>query len=123
MSPEERAKLIDETVEGYESESDSEIEEALERAQVLAKTFEALLSERRQKQMAEESDLEMAKKFIVGEMERARRVLRKMNKPEPEILTPDDINTIVIPQLSGIDLTDRDRSTGRRYRKYAELEY
>ncbi|HEX4922107.1 MAG TPA: hypothetical protein VFV92_15385 [Candidatus Bathyarchaeia archaeon] len=123
MSPEERARLIDETVEGYESESDSEIEEALEKAQVLAKTFEALLSERRQKQMSEESDLEMAKRFIVGEMERARRVLRKMNKPEPEILTPDDINTIVIPQLSGIDLSDTDRSTSRKYRKYSELEY
>ncbi|HET7405272.1 MAG TPA: hypothetical protein VFJ63_04065 [Candidatus Bathyarchaeia archaeon] len=123
MSPEERAKLIDETVEGYESESDSEIEEALERAQVLAKTFEALLSERRQKQMAEESDLEMAKKFIVGEMERARRVLRKMNKPEPEILTPDDINTIVIPSLSGLDLSDADQSTGPRYRKYSKLDY
>lgn len=122
MTPEEKAELIDETVEAYQSEPDSELEEALEKAEVLAKTFQALLSERRAKQVEEESDRDRAKSFIMAEMEKARRALRKMNK-EPEILTPDDINRIVIPGLSGLDLSDKDRSTGPRYRKYSKLDY
>lgn len=122
MTPEERARLIDETVEAYESESDSELEEALEKAQVLAKTFTALLLERRQKQVEEESDMDRAKSFIMAEMEKARKALRKMNK-EPEILTPDDINRIVVPSLSGIDLNDPGQSTGSRNRKYSRLDH
>ena len=98
MTPEEKAGLVDEIVDVYESEPDTELEEALEKARLMAKTFEALLEERRQGQTDPDSDTERAKAFIVEEMEKARLALREMDKVEPEILTPDDINRIVIPR-------------------------
>ncbi len=97
MTPEEKAALIDEIVDIYGSEPDAELEEALEKARVMAKTFEALLSERKQEQIGTTSDMD-ARAFIMEEMEKARLALRKMNKKEPEILTPDDINRIVLPK-------------------------
>ena len=98
MTPEEKAALVDEIVDVYESEPDAELEEALEKARLMAKTFEALLEERRHGQMDPDADTERAKAFIIGEMEKARLALREMNKAEPEILTPDDINRIVVPR-------------------------
>lgn len=94
MTPEEKAKLEDEIVDVYESETDSEIEGALEKVRLMARTFEAILSKRRQRQANTSSDLERAKAFIVQEMEKARAALRKMDKKEPEILMPQDINRI-----------------------------
>ena len=98
MTPEEKAALVDEIVDVYESEPDAELEEALEKARLMAKTFEALLEERRQGQTDPDSDTERTKAFIMEEMEKARLALREMNKTEPEILTPDDINRIVVPR-------------------------
>jgi hypothetical protein len=98
MTPEEKAALVDEIVDIYESEPDTELEEALEKARLMAKTFEALLEERRQGQTDRDSDTEQAKAFIIEAMEKARLALRETNNTEPEILTPDDINRIVVPR-------------------------
>ena len=106
MTPEEKAQLVDEIVGIYESEPDSELEEALEKAQVTARTVEALLAERRAEQDQSNYELEEAKAFIIGEMEKARIEMRRMGKTEPEILTPDDINQIVIPRSSSDELRD-----------------
>ena len=106
MTPEEKAQLVDEIVNIYESEPDSELEEALEKAQVTARTVEALLAERRAEPDDSTYDLEQAKAFIMEEMEKARSEMRRMGKTDPEILTPDDINRIVIPRVSSDELRD-----------------
>lgn len=108
MTPEEKDRLVDEIVGIYESEPDSELEEALEKAQVTARTVEALLAERRAEQDESNYELDQAKAFIMGEMEKARIEMRRMGKTEPEILTPDDINRIVIPRASSDELRDSD---------------
>src|ERR671925_144537 len=114
MTPEEKARLVDETVDLYESAPDSELEDGLEKAQLLAKTFEALLSERRQKREGMDSDIDQARSFILDEMKKARLALREMSGREPEILTPDDLNRIVVPKRSDHDLRDSART--REYR-------
>ena len=106
MTPEEKAQLVDEIVSIYESEPDSELEEALEKAQVTARTVEALLAERRAEPEEASYELEQAKAFIIEEMEKARMEMRRMGKTEPEILTPDDINQIVIPRIRPDELRD-----------------
>jgi hypothetical protein len=110
MTPEEKARLVDETVDLYESAPDSELEDGLEKAQLLAKTFEALLSERRQKREGMDSDIDQARSFILDEMKKARLALREMSGREPEILTPDDLNRIVVPKRSDHDLRDSART-------------
>jgi hypothetical protein len=113
VTPDEKARLVDETVEIYESAPDSELEEGLEKAQVLAKTFEALLRERRQKKEDMYSDIDQARSFILEEMKKARLAMREMNGREPEILTPDDLNRIVVPKRSDHDL--RDSTSNKEY--------
>ena len=108
MTPEEKAQLVDEIVAAYESEPDSELEEALERAHVTARTVEALLAERRAEPEDSSYELEQAKMLIMEEMEKARMEMRRMGRIEPEILTPDDINRIVIPRVSSDELRDQD---------------
>ena len=106
MTPEEKAELIDQIVSIYESEPDSELEEALEKAQVTARTVEALLAERRAEPDESSYELEQAKMLIMEEMEKARSEMRRMGRTEPEILTPDDINRIVVPRVSSDELRD-----------------
>ena len=106
MTPEEKAQLVDEIVSIYESEPDSELEEALEKAQVTARTVEALLAERQAEQEQSNYDLDQAKALIIVEMEKARTEMRRRGVIEPEILTPDDINQIVIPRASSDELRD-----------------
>ena len=106
MTPEEKAQLVDEIVSIYESEPDSVLEEALEKVQVTARTVEALLAERRAEPDEPSYELEEAKMLIMEEMEKARSEMRRMGKIEPEILTPDDINRIVVPRVSSDELRD-----------------
>ncbi|MBO0888695.1 hypothetical protein J2P12_06305 [Candidatus Bathyarchaeota archaeon] len=94
MSPEDKARLEAEIFDVYDSEPDFELEGALERARLMARTFEAILSKRRQKQTDTSSDMDRARSFIMEEMEKARVALRKMGKKGSEILMPEDINRI-----------------------------